>query len=76
MIVDGKQTLRQLLSQLLEGSRLDGSIPTTMQDSLTLLEYLRLSEKLSKMSAEKSIMHIASLCERVACFSENTVEER
>lgn len=55
---------------------MDGSIPTTMQESLIMLEYLKLNDKLSKMSAEKSIAHIVFLCERVACFSEKTVEER
>jgi nuclear pore complex protein Nup98-Nup96 len=73
---DGKKTLKNLLSWLIGGSRLHGSISTTMQDSFTMLEYLQLNEKLSKMSAEKSLLYIASLCERVSCFSENTVEER
>lgn len=55
---------------------MDGSVPSTMQDSLTMLEYLKLNEKLNKMSVEKIIVYIVSLCERVACFAEKTAVER
>jgi len=65
-----------LLSWLIDGSKVDGSIPTTMQDSLTILEYLELNKKLSKMSNVKSIAHIISLCDRVSCLPETTVKER
>lgn len=64
------------MSWLIDGSKVDGSVPTTMLDSLTMLEYLKLNEKLSKLSPEKTIAHIAMLCERVSCFPEKTVEER
>ncbi|XP_050438636.1 nuclear pore complex protein Nup98-Nup96-like isoform X2 [Adelges cooleyi] len=73
---DGKSKLRHLLSWLIDGSKVDGVVPTTLQDSLTILEYLKLSEKLNKMSADRLISHVVSLCERVASFSENTVKER
>lgn len=75
-IVDSKKILKELLSQLIECSGSHGSMSTTMQDSLTLLEFLRLNDKLSKMTAEKSITHIASLYEQVACFPGDTVEKR
>lgn len=56
---------------------MDGPISKTLQDSLTVLEYLRLDEKLnSKIPTETIIAHIATLCEKVASFSENTLEER
>ncbi|VVC35530.1 Hypothetical protein CINCED_3A011775 [Cinara cedri] len=73
---DGKITLTYLLDWLTEGSKVEGSLPNTMLDSLTLLEYLKLNNTINKMSAEKSISYIASLCERIVCFSENTSEER
>lgn len=47
-----------------------------MLDSMTLLEYLKLNKTINKMSVEKSLPYIASLCERVAYFPENTVQER
>lgn len=75
-ILDGQKTLKHLLSWLLDGSKVDGAIPTTMQDSLTILEYLKLNKTLTKMSDEKSIEHIASLCNRVSCLPETTVKER
>jgi len=71
-----KKKLKHLLSWLIDGSKVDGSIPTTMQDSLTIFEYLKLNEKINKMSVEQSISHIASLCERVVRFPENNIEER
>lgn len=52
------------------------SLPITMVDSMTMLEYLKLNKTINKMSIEKSLSYIASLCERVACFSDNTPEER
>lgn len=61
---------------LIKGSKVDGFVPISMQDSLTILEYLKLNEKLNKMSAEKSIAYIVSLCERVTCFTEQTAVER
>lgn len=76
LILEGKKKLKYLLSWLIDGSKVDGSIPAIMQDSSTMLEYLKLNNEINKMSAEQSILHIASLCERVACFPENTIEER
>jgi len=75
-LLDGQNTLKHLLSWLIDGSTINGSIPTTLQDSLTMLEYLNLNDNLSKMSVEKSIMHIALLCDRVSCLPEITNEER
>lgn len=77
-IVDGKKTLKLLLSWLIDGYTTNGTISTIIQDSLTILEYLKLNENLinNKMSTEKLVAYIVSLCERIACFSENTVEER
>lgn len=77
-ISDGKKTLKLLLSWLIDGITKYGAISTAVQDSLTILEYLKLNEKLtnSKMSTEKLVSYITSLCDRVASFSENTVEER
>lgn len=74
--IDDKNTLKQLLCWLIDGSKVDGSVPTSMLDSLTMLEYLKLNEKLKKLSPEKSIAHIAMLCERMSYFPEKTVEER
>lgn len=65
-----------MLSWLIDGSKINGSIPTTLQDSFTILEYLNLNENLSKMSVEKSITHIASLCDQVSCLPETTNEEK
>lgn len=73
---DGQKTLKHLLSWLIDGSKVDGSIPTNLQDSLTILEYLNLNKTLSKMSNEKSIPLIATLCDRVSCLPETTVKER
>jgi len=64
------------LNWLIDGSKVDGSIPTSMEHSLTILEFLQLNEYIIKMSPEKSISLIESLCEKVVCFSENSVEER
>jgi len=64
------------LNWLINGSKVDGSIPISMEHSLTILEFLQLNEYIIKMSPEKSISLIESLCERVVCFSENSVEER
>lgn len=65
-----------MLSWLIDGSMINGSIPTTLQDSLAILEYLNLNDNLSKMSDEKSITHIALLCDRVSCLPETSNEER
>lgn len=75
-ILDGKLTLKHLLSLLINGSKVDGSVHSTMQDSLTMLEYLKLSEKLIKMPTEKIIAYVVSLCERVTYFTEKTAVER
>jgi len=75
-ILDGQKTLKHLLNWLIDGSKINGSIPTTLQDSLTILEYLNLNENLSKMSVEKSITHIALLCDQVSCLPEITNKER
>lgn len=47
-----------------------------MLDSMTLLEYLKLNKTINRMSVEKSLPYISSLCERVAYFSEETAQER
>ncbi|XP_050535736.1 nuclear pore complex protein Nup98-Nup96 [Daktulosphaira vitifoliae] len=73
---DGKPKLKHLLNWLIDGCKVEGIVPTPMQDSLTILEYLKLNENLNSMSADKLISHVVSLCERVAGFSEKTVEER
>lgn len=51
-------------------------VPTFMLDSSTLLDYLKFDEKLNKMSSDKAIAYTISLCERLSCFSEKTIEER
>uniref|UniRef100_A0A2S2R5G1 Nuclear pore complex protein Nup98-Nup96 n=1 Tax=Sipha flava TaxID=143950 RepID=A0A2S2R5G1_9HEMI len=73
---EGKNTLKQLLNWLIEGSKINDSVPTVMLDSLTLLDYLKFDEKVNKMTSEKAVTYIISLCERVSYFSEKTIEER
>lgn len=68
--------MKHLLNWLIEGSKVNDSVPTVMLDSLTLLDYLKFDEKVNKMSSEKTVAYIISLCERVSCFSEKTIEER